>query len=64
MKTATFDNNMALAGQPPKALNTQQKLAVILGMVGLGILILNLFNLDFAQSGFGSASPWVPFSPV
>tara|TARA_R110002049_G_scaffold28018_2_gene96405 strand:- start:132310 stop:133872 length:1563 start_codon:yes stop_codon:yes gene_type:complete len=38
---------MALTGEPPKALNTHQKLATLLGMSGLGILVLSLFNIDF-----------------
>lgn len=38
---------MSLTGEPPKALNTGQKLATLLGMSGLGILVLNLFNVNF-----------------
>ncbi|NHF60690.1 4Fe-4S binding protein [Flavobacteriaceae bacterium TP-CH-4] len=48
---STYDNNMALTGEPPKALNTGQKLATLVGMIGLGILTLNLFNLEFPNSG-------------
>ena len=44
---STYDKNMALTGGPPKALNTQQKLAVFMGMFGLGILILAVLNVDF-----------------
>ncbi|QLG45774.1 4Fe-4S binding protein [Costertonia aggregata] len=47
----TMDKSMSLTGQPPKALNTGQKLATLIGMSGLGILVLNLFNLDFENSG-------------
>ncbi len=50
---------MALTGEPPKALNTGQKLATLLGMSGLGILVLNLFNLEFPNSGL-----WLSISLV
>lgn len=39
--------SMSLAGEPPKALNLQQKLAVALGISGLLILLLAIFNVDF-----------------
>lgn len=42
---------MSLAGEPPKALNTAQKFATFLGMTGLGIFILSLFNFDFPNKG-------------
>ncbi|WP_339841366.1 4Fe-4S dicluster domain-containing protein [uncultured Maribacter sp.] len=45
-----FDRSMSLAGEPPKALNTGQKLAVLIGMTGMGILILQLFNLNLGNS--------------
>lgn len=45
-----FDKSMSLAGEPPKALNIGQKLAVLLGMTGLGILIVQLFNLSLGNS--------------
>ncbi|APQ16907.1 4Fe-4S binding protein [Maribacter hydrothermalis] len=45
-----FDRSMSLAGEPPKALNTSQKLAVVTGMTGMGILILQLFNLNLGNS--------------
>ncbi|WP_321828351.1 4Fe-4S binding protein [Maribacter dokdonensis] len=45
-----LNRNMSLAGEPPKALNTGQKLAVITGMTGMGILILQLFNLNLGNS--------------
>ncbi len=48
---STYDKSMALTGQPPKALNTGQKLATLLGMFGLGILVLTLFNIDFPNKG-------------
>ncbi|WP_276169149.1 4Fe-4S binding protein [Zobellia alginiliquefaciens] len=48
---STYDKSMSLTGEPPKALSTQQKLATVLGMVGLGLLALNLFNIDFPNKG-------------
>lgn len=45
-----FDKSMSLAGEPPKTLNTSQKLAVLIGMTGLGILVLQLFNLNLGNS--------------
>ncbi|WP_116771132.1 4Fe-4S binding protein [Maribacter litoralis] len=45
-----FDRSMSLAGEPPKALNMGQKLAVLTGMTGMGILILQLFNLNLGNS--------------
>ena len=39
--------NMSLTGEPPKALNRGQKLATVVGVAGLGILTLSLFNLNF-----------------
>ena len=38
---------MSLAGEPPKSLNTQQKLATFIGLAGLAILFLAMFNIDF-----------------
>ncbi|MEP2239524.1 MAG: 4Fe-4S dicluster domain-containing protein [Maribacter sp.] len=54
-----FDRSMSLAGEPPKALNTGQKLAVVTGMIGLGILILQLFNLNL-----GNMALWLTISIV
>jgi Pyruvate/2-oxoacid:ferredoxin oxidoreductase delta subunit len=48
----SFDNNMSLSGEPPKALNINQKLAVLLGISGLGILTLNFFNITFPNKTF------------
>ncbi|WP_281541376.1 4Fe-4S binding protein [Maribacter aestuarii] len=47
----TVDKSMALTGEPPKALNAGQKIAVLIGMTGMGILILNLFNIDLPNTG-------------
>ena len=48
---STYDRSMALAGQPPRQLSRNQKLATALGMVGLGILVLALFNVNFPNKG-------------
>ncbi len=45
-----FQRSMSLAGEPPRALNTPQKFAVVVGLAGLGILILQLFNLNLGNS--------------
>lgn len=54
-----FQRSMSLAGEPPKALNTSQKLAVLVGMAGLGILVLQLFNLNL-----GNSALWLTISIV
>lgn len=54
-----FQRSMSLAGEPPKALNTVQKLAVLVGMAGLGILVLQLFNLNL-----GNSALWLTVSIV
>lgn len=43
----TIQRNMSLTGEPPKSINTQQKLASALGLMGLALLLLALFNLNF-----------------
>ncbi|QLE03074.1 4Fe-4S binding protein [Galbibacter sp. BG1] len=43
----TVQRNMSLSGEPPVALNTIQKFSVLLGMFGLGVLLLALFNVSF-----------------
>lgn len=48
---STYQKSMSLTGEPPKALNTGQKLATLLGMSGLVILVLNLLNIDFPNKG-------------
>ncbi|PIB26339.1 4Fe-4S binding protein [Maribacter sp. 4G9] len=47
---STLDKSMSLSGEPPKALNTNQKISVLIGMTGLGILVLQLFNLQLGNS--------------
>ncbi len=41
-----IERNMALTGQPPKSLNTIQKVGVLIGMSGLLMLLLASFNLN------------------
>ncbi len=41
------NNSMSLTGEPPKALNAQQKMATFIGLAGLAILFLAMFNIDF-----------------
>ena len=48
---STVDKSMALTGQPPASLSLPQKLAVVLGMSGLGIMLLAAFNINFPQQG-------------
>lgn len=43
---------MSLAGQPPKTINTQQKIASTIGLLGLTILVLAFFNVNFPNKGF------------
>lgn len=47
----TLDKSMALTAQPPKSLSLGQKLAVLLGMFGLGVLLLAVCNLNFPNKG-------------
>ncbi|WP_224485198.1 4Fe-4S binding protein [Robertkochia aurantiaca] len=47
MSEYKIDHNMALTGEPPKSLDTWQKLAVLIGMSGLGILLLATLNINF-----------------
>ncbi len=44
---STVQRNMSLTGEPPKTINTQQKIASAIGIIGLAILFLALFNLNF-----------------
>ncbi|MDP2686085.1 MAG: 4Fe-4S binding protein [Aequorivita sp.] len=44
---STVQRNMSLTGEPPKTINAQQKLASAIGLLGLALLFLALFNLDF-----------------
>ncbi len=44
---STVQRNMSLTGEPPKTINTQQKIASAIGLLGLALLFLALFNLNF-----------------
>ena len=48
---STVQRDMSLTGQPPTTINTQQKIATFIGLVGLAILFLAMFNLDFPNHG-------------
>ncbi len=42
-----IEHNMSLTGDAPRSINTQQKIATLIGMSGLMILVLAAFNLNF-----------------
>lgn len=42
---------MSLTGEPPKALNKQEKISSAVGMLGLFIMVLALFNVNFPMKG-------------
>ena len=44
---STVQRNMSLTGEPPKTINSQQKIASAIGLLGLALLFLALFNLNF-----------------
>ncbi len=44
---STVQRDMSLTGQPPKSINSIQKVATIIGLTGLAILLLAGFNVDF-----------------
>ncbi|MDC7994227.1 4Fe-4S binding protein [Altibacter sp. HG106] len=46
---STFQRDLSLTGQPPKSINLQQKIATVIGLIGLGILALFLMNLSLPQ---------------
>ena len=48
---SSYDRSMALTGQPPKILNRAQKGFTLLGMSGLLILTLAVFNVEFPNKG-------------
>ena len=48
---SSYDRSMALTGQPPKILSRAQKGFTLLGMSGLLILTLALFNVEFPNKG-------------
>lgn len=44
---STIQRNMSLVGEPPKTINTQQKIASAIGLLGLTVLVLAIMNVDF-----------------
>ncbi|MEZ4859081.1 MAG: 4Fe-4S binding protein [Flavobacteriaceae bacterium] len=48
---STFQRDMSLTGQPPKSLNSLQKVATFIGIAGLAILLLATFNVTFPNKG-------------
>jgi len=54
-----IERNMALTGEPPKSLNTTQKIGVLIGMSGLLILLLASFNINLLNQ-----SLWLTLSLV
>lgn len=44
---STVQRDMSLTGEPPKTINTQQKIASFIGLTGLGLLCLAFFNVNF-----------------
>lgn len=43
----TIQRNMSLAGEPPKTINAQQKIASAIGLLGLTVLVMAILNVDF-----------------
>lgn len=48
---SSVQKNMSLTGEPPKAINSIQKIATFIGMTGLTILLLAGLNVDFPNKG-------------
>lgn len=48
----SLHNNQSLTGEPPKSINTQQKIASAIGLSGLFILFLAAFNVGFTNKTF------------
>ncbi|RMA66456.1 4Fe-4S binding protein [Ulvibacter antarcticus] len=44
---SAIQRNMSLTGEPPKSINTLQKIATLIGLSGLVIILLAGFNLEF-----------------
>jgi polyferredoxin len=42
-----MENNMSLAGHPPKSISTKKKIASAIGLTGLFIMLLAVLNVDF-----------------
>ena len=48
---SSVQRNMSLTGEPPKSINTSQKLGTLIGLFGLAIVVLAGFNIDFPNKG-------------
>ncbi len=48
---STIQRDMSLTGQPPKSINTTQKIGTLIGMSGLIIITLAGFNINFPDKG-------------
>ncbi|MEX0289274.1 MAG: 4Fe-4S binding protein [Flavobacteriaceae bacterium] len=48
---STVSRNMSLTGEPPKSINSQQKISSVVGLAGLAILVLAFFNTNFPNKG-------------
>ncbi len=48
---STIQRDMSLTGQPPKTINTTQKIGTVIGMVGLIIILLAAFNVEMPNKG-------------
>mgnify|MGYP007095013471 CR=1 FL=1 len=46
-----LDKDISLTGGPPVAINAFQKAGTVLGLVGMLILVLAAFNVDFPNKG-------------
>jgi len=57
---STVQRDMSLTGQPPKTINTQQKLATAIGLIGFFILLIALFNVGFP----GGKTVWLATSLI
>ena len=48
---SNYDRSMALTGQPPTTLSSNQKIATLIGLSGLVIILLAAFNINFPNKG-------------
>jgi polyferredoxin len=48
---SVFQRNMSLTGEPPKALSTKEKIFSAVGMLGLFLLVLAMFNVNLPSQG-------------
>ena len=48
---STIQRDMSLTGNAPNSLNATQKIATVIGLAGLAIILLALFNVNFPNKG-------------